>query len=125
MTSAPHIQASALEESAAALRVLLVTAPSVDVGRSLAQTLVQERLVACVTVLPGVTSVYRWEGKLEESSEVLLIMKTVGDRMQLLMERIRALHPYAVPEVLALPVHAALPAYAAWVVAESGPAAGT
>lgn len=96
--------------------VALATAPDVDVARSIARALVNERLVACVNVIPGMTSIYRWEGKVEESAEALLIMKTVPDRVPSLVARVRELHPYKVPEVVALPVHAALPAYAAWVV---------
>ena len=101
------------------LQVVLATAPSVEVAKTIARALVEERLVACVNVVPGVTSIYRWQGKLEETAEVLLVMKTVTDRLQVLVARVKELHPYKVPEVLALPVDAALPAYAEWVVDET------
>jgi periplasmic divalent cation tolerance protein len=103
-----------------ALRVVLVTAPSAEVGEKIARTVVEERLVACVNVLAGVTSIYRWQGRVEQASEVLLVMKTVQDRLATLTSRVKELHPYSVPEVLALPVDAALPAYAEWIAEETG-----
>ena len=101
------------------LQVVLATAPSVEIAKAIARTLVEERLVACVNIVSGVTSVYRWQGKLEESAEVLLVMKTVTERLPVLVSRVTELHPYKVPEVVALPVDAALPAYAEWVVDET------
>ena len=80
-----------------------------------------ERLVACVNIVAGVTSIYRWQGVVEEASEVLVIMKTVAERLPSLVARVRELHPHKVPEVVALPVDAALPAYAAWVADETAP----
>lgn len=101
------------------LRVVLSTAPDTEAAKSIARTLVEERIVACVNIVSGVHSVYRWQGKIEESGEVLLVMKTVQDRLSALVSRVKELHPYSVPEVLALPVDAALPAYAAWVADET------
>jgi periplasmic divalent cation tolerance protein len=101
--------------SADATQVVLVTAPSPEVGLSLARTVVDERLAACVNVVPGVTSVYVWEGKREEAAEVLLVIKTEAHRYPALERRLREQHPYSVPEVLALPVEAGSPAYLAWV----------
>jgi periplasmic divalent cation tolerance protein len=103
----------------APLRVVLVTAPDAEVAKTLARTVVEERLVACVNVLGGVHSVYRWQGKVEEAAEVLLVMKTVQDRLSPLVARVKELHPYKVPEVIALPVETALPAYAAWIADET------
>ena len=103
-----------------AVRVLFVTAPDGTVARAIARTLVEERLAACVSTLPGVESVYRWQGKIEEAREVLLVIKTVHERVPALMVRVKELHPYEVPEVIALPVEAALPAYAAWVLDATG-----
>jgi periplasmic divalent cation tolerance protein len=102
-----------------ALQVVLATAPDIGVARTIARTLVDERLVACVNIVGGVTSIYRWQGKIEESAEALLVMKTVTDRLQVLVSRVKDLHPNKVPEVIALPVDAALPAYAQWVVDET------
>lgn len=99
--------------------VVFSTAPDAETAARIARALVTERLVACVNVVAGVTSVYRWQGKLEEAAEVLLVMKTVADRIPALAARLKELHPYEVPELLALPVDAALPAYAQWVAAET------
>jgi len=94
--------------------LVLVTAPP-DAGRELARKLVEERLAACVNQVPGIRSVYRWEGKLEEDEEVLLLIKTTGERLEALMKRVPELHPYRVPEVLALPVAQGHPPYLAWL----------
>jgi len=100
--------------------LVLVTAPAGEEGPALARSLVDERLAACVTVLPGVSSVYRWEGAVETASESLLLVKTRRDRLDHLRERIVELHPYDVPEVVALPIVGGLEAYLDWVIAESG-----
>ena len=99
--------------------LVLVAAPDEATGRRIARALVEERLAACVNVLPGVRSVYRWKGAVEEASEVLLIAKTRADRSAALASRVRALHPYQLPEVVVLPVTDGSRAYLRWVVAES------
>ena len=96
-------------------RVVLVTAPSPDVGAALGRTLVDERLAACVNVIPGLTSIYRWQGQREEASECLLVIKTDETRYAELERRVLELHPYTVPEVLALPVERGAPAYVEWL----------
>lgn len=103
----------------AQLQVVLVTAPDSEVAKTIARTLLDERLVACVNVTSPVTSIYRWQGKVEEATEVLMVMKTVSERLAVLVARVKELHPYKVPEVIALPVEAALPAYVEWVVDET------
>lgn len=102
--------------------VALVTAPDIDTGARIARTLVEERLVACAALLPGVTSVYRWQGRVETSTEVQLVLKTARARADETVARVRALHPYEVPEILVLPVATGLPAYLGWVAAETTPA---
>lgn len=99
--------------------VVLVTAPSADQAAALARALVEERLAACGNVLPGVRSIYRWEGEVREDAEALLVLKTTRARLEALRERVLALHPYEVPEVLALPVEAGSAAYLAWVAGET------
>jgi periplasmic divalent cation tolerance protein len=99
--------------------VVLVTAPSAQQAAELARALVEERLAACGNVLPGVRSVYRWEGSVREDAEALLVLKTTRARLEALRERVLALHPYQVPEVLALPVEAGSAAYLAWISAET------
>src|SRR5262249_51280850 len=95
--------------------VVFVTAPSEAKAIELGQHLVDERLAACVTVVPGVTSIYRWEGKREQATEALLMIKTRADAYGALERRVLSLHPYSVPEVLALGTDAGAPAYLDWV----------
>jgi len=101
--------------------VVLVTAPSMDAGRSIAQTVLEEHLAACVSLQSEVESHYWWEGKLESARETMLVIKTSQDQYPALEERIRCLHEYSVPEILALPVTAGNPAYLAWVAQETRP----
>jgi periplasmic divalent cation tolerance protein len=84
--------------------VVLVTAPSAEKAAELARTLVEERLAACGNVVPGLRSIYRWEGQVQDEPEALLVLKTTRSRFEALRERVLALHPYEVPEVIALPV---------------------
>ncbi len=100
--------------------VVLVTVPSADEAARIARALVEERLAACGNVLPGLRSIYRWEGKVEDDAEALLVLKTTRARFAALRERVLALHPYTVAEVLALPVEAGSEKYLAWVAAETG-----
>lgn len=95
--------------------VVLVTTPSADVAAELARTLVGERLAACGNVLPGLRSIYRWQGAVQEDAEALLILKTTRARFEPLRDRVLALHPYEVPEVIALPVEAGSAAYLDWI----------
>jgi periplasmic divalent cation tolerance protein len=95
--------------------VVLVTAPSEEQAMDLGRRLVDERLAACVTVVPSVTSIFTWQGKREEAAESLLMIKTRRDAYQTLQQRVLGLHSYSVPEVLAVSVDAGAPAYLQWV----------
>ena len=95
--------------------VVFCSCPDVDSAGRLADTLVVERLAACVTRLPGATSVYHWDGAVHRDAEVLLIIKTTAERLANLTARIEALHPYEVPEVLAVPVAGGAERYLAWL----------
>lgn len=95
--------------------ILLLTAPNAENARQIARTLVEKRLAACVNLVPNITSIYRWEGQVQEEAEVLLIAKTHRLRLEALQAEIQAIHPYQVPELLALPVVAGLEAYLNWV----------
>lgn len=97
------------------VRVAFATAPDAEVAARIARALVEEELAACANLVSNVRSIYRWQGKLEDESEVMLILKTRADRVDALAERLRALHPYDVPELLVLPVESGLPAYLDWV----------
>jgi len=100
-------------------RLVFVTAPDVDVAQKLARALVDERLAACASLLPGVTSIYRWRGEVHEEDEVLLLIKTCSGRLEELVRRIAELHPYEVPEIIAVePVHVE-PRYLAWLQSET------
>jgi len=95
--------------------VVLITAPNQEVARSLARALVEERLAACVNLVPGLTSIYRWQGEVVEDQEVLLLVKTTTFAFPRLKERVLALHPYTVPEIIALPIAEGHGAYLDWL----------
>lgn len=95
--------------------VCLCTCPGADVAARIARALVEERLAACVNVLPGVRSVYRWQGAVEEADEVLLVAKTTRAALPALRARLPALHPYELPELVAVEVADGLPAYLRWI----------
>jgi periplasmic divalent cation tolerance protein len=99
------------------VRVVLVTCPTADVAAGLARTLVEEGLAACGNVVPGVRSIYRWQGRVVDEPEVLLVLKTTTGRFEALRTRVVALHPYEVPEVLGLAVDAGHAPYLTWVAA--------
>ncbi|WP_313927823.1 divalent-cation tolerance protein CutA [Pseudoxanthomonas sp.] len=99
--------------------LILSTVPDADTAQRLARTLVEERLAACVNLLPGVVSTYHWQGRVEQATEVQLLAKTSGDRKQALIARLAELHPYELPEILAVEAAAGLPAYLDWVAAET------
>ena len=103
---------------------MLSTASSAEEGVGLGRRLVEERLAACVNVLPGVRSLYIWEGALQETDEALLVIKTRRDRYPALARRIQELHSYSVPEILAVPVESGSPAYIDWVLATVAPGGG-
>lgn len=101
------------------IRVVLTTTPDEGVAERLARALVEERLAACVNVVPGVRSFYRWEGKLHEDSEVLLVIKSHRNRSKALAARIKDLHPYELPEVLELPASGGSGSYLDWIATET------
>ena len=96
-------------------RVVLVTTPDAATAEGLVDRLVAEGIVACGNILPGVTSIYRWRGKVERTAEALVVFKTTAAGADRLVARVPELHPYEVPEVLVLPVEAGHGAYLAWI----------
>jgi len=88
---------------------------------ALARQLVEDRLIACANIIPGLTSIYRWDGAIQEDQETLLVMKTRAERIPALTERIRELHSYDVPEVIALPLaeNEGNPDYLRWLVEQT------
>ena len=101
--------------------VAFITAPDLQTGTGIARALVEERLVACVNLVPGIRSIYRWEGAVEEEAEVLLVVKTRSDRARDLVDRVAELHPYELPEVVMLPAVGGNPPYLDWVREEAAP----
>ena len=96
-----------------------VAAGSVEEAQRLARTVVSERLAACANMIPGMRSVYWWQGEMGEAEETIVVFKTRSDRFDALAARVEALHSYDCPCVVALPVTAGLPAYLGWIASES------
>jgi periplasmic divalent cation tolerance protein len=98
--------------------VVLVSCDSVETASRIARDLVDQRLAACVTRIPGAVSVYRWEGGVEEAEEVLLLAKTSITLAGPLAERVASLHPYKVPEIITLPLVSGWSPYVDWLLGE-------
>ncbi|PRQ21282.1 putative divalent ion tolerance protein, CutA [Rosa chinensis] len=95
--------------------VVYVTVPNKEVGKKLAESLVREKLAACVNIVPGILSIYQWEGEVQTDSEELLIIKTRQSLFEALTEHVKTNHPYDVPEVIALPINAGSLNYLEWI----------
>lgn len=107
--------------NAASFVVVLVTAPDLNTARQLAHALLEARVVACANLLPGLESHYWWQGRLENSAEVLLVLKTTRRRLKDLEKIVLAHHPYDTPEILALPVVQGTSKYLRWLGTEVRP----
>ena len=99
--------------------VVLCTCPDEATAVRIARTLVEERLAACANALPGVVSIYRWQGELQDDREVLLLIKSNAGAWAALEARIRELHPYELPEVVAVPIVRGSAAYLSWLLSAS------
>jgi len=99
--------------------VVLTTIATTDEAIRLIRSLLERRLIACGTILPGGRSLYRWEGKVAEEQEVVVLLKTRSARLASIEAAFADLHPYKVPELLALPVEAGLPRYLEWIAGET------
>ena len=97
--------------------VVFMTAANAEEASRLAGRLVEERLAACVQIIPQIESIYRWRGKVERQTEVLLIAKTVASKFDELEKEVRALHSYETPEIVAFPLIAGSSAYLEWLSA--------
>ncbi|MEE8445521.1 MAG: divalent-cation tolerance protein CutA, partial [Alphaproteobacteria bacterium] len=100
-------------------KLIYITAASADEAATIARTLVAERLAACANVFPPVRSFYWWEGKVQDDAEVVLIAKTRAALVPRLIERVKALHSYDCPCVVALPIEAGNPEFLAWIDGET------
>ena len=101
--------------------LVLCTCPDQATAESLARTIIESSLAACVNLLPGVQSIYRWEGRVELSAEILLLIKTARRCLPELEECIRTNHPYEVPEIIALDITSGYVAYLDWVLSSTLP----
>ena len=97
------------------MQIVLCTTPDREAAELIANTLVAEKLAACVNILPGVTSVYRWQGAIEQSEELLLVIKTSQTVWPMLEAQIQALHPYELPEIVAVPIKTGEAEYIQWL----------
>lgn len=97
------------------IRLILCTFPDADQARRIGHSLIEARLAACVNLIPGVESIYRWQGAVETSAEVLAVFKTTAATFPALESRLRELHPYEVPEIIALRPDQVAETYARWV----------
>jgi periplasmic divalent cation tolerance protein len=103
-----------------ATQIVLTTCPDESVAQQIASTLVSEKLAACVNIIPGLTSVYEWQGNIEQDNELLLLIKTRQALSDQLFDRIQALHPYELPEIITVPIEGGLPAYLDWILKTTG-----
>lgn len=99
--------------------VVLTTLASSDEAATFVRALLDRRLIACGTMLPGARSLYRWEGKVADEQEIVVLLKTRSARLEALQVAFRELHPYKVPELLALPVDTGLARYVEWINTET------
>ena len=100
-------------------QLVITNCPDEETANAIALAVVEEKLAACVNILPRVQSIYRWQGSVESAAEIPLLIKATTRNYPALEARIKALHPYEVPEIIALPVARGLPAYLNWVAAET------
>lgn len=99
--------------------VIYSTIGTIEDARTIARALVKEKLVACVNIIPKVESIYRWNGKIEEASECVLIAKTTEKNVERSIQTIRSLHPYEVPDIIVFPPVGGLKEYLAYVEDET------
>jgi periplasmic divalent cation tolerance protein len=97
--------------------VVFVTTPSKDIGEQIAKTLMETQMAACVNLLPEMRSIYTWEGEVCNEAEVMMVIKTQANLFEALAESIQSLHPYEVPEIIAVPIIAGSENYLAWIEA--------
>ena len=96
-------------------QIVLTACPDKACAERIARALVEEGLAACVNILPPMRSIYRWKGKIEDASEQLLVIKSAVAHFPAIRDRLRSLHPYELPEIIAVPIADGLPEYLAWL----------
>ncbi len=101
-------------------QIVLITAPSLDVAKMLGQELVKQKLAACVNITAPILSIYSWKGEIQQDEEVLLVVKTRAELVETaLIPAVKAIHPYEVPEIIALNIQAGLKDYLDWILFET------
>ncbi len=95
--------------------VVIVTASNEEEAAKIGKALVEERLAACANIVPKIRSIYRWEGKVQDDPEALMLIKTTDDLFEALIKRVKELHSYSVPEIIALPIGAGSSDYLSWI----------
>lgn len=101
--------------------VVFNTCPDADCAARIARAVVEQRLAACANILPGLRSIYTWQGAVEDAEEHLLIIKTTARAYPALQQAIAELHPYELPEIIAVPITSGLPGYLAWLDQSTAP----
>jgi len=96
-------------------QIILCTCPNQKTAEDLAGHLITEKLAACVNIIAGITSVYEWQGKIETSQEQLLLIKSHADKYDAIEATIKTIHPYELPEIIAVPIERGLPEYLQWI----------
>ena len=99
--------------------IVLTNCPDEDCANAIALAVVEEKLAACVNILPRMQSIYRWQGAIESASEIALLIKSTAKNYPALEKRIAELHPYDLPEIIALPITQGLPTYLNWLATET------
>ncbi|CAD5234585.1 unnamed protein product [Bursaphelenchus xylophilus] len=105
----------AYAKMASLFSVVYVTVPSKEVGKSIARELVNSKVAACVNIVPQVTSIYEWDGNVQEDEEAMLIIKTKTESLNQLKESVLRQHPYAIPEIIAMPIEQGHEPYLEWI----------
>jgi periplasmic divalent cation tolerance protein len=108
------------QENAMSVMFVYATTADLDEAKRIGRQAVEEQLAACANILPGATSIFRWEGKTEEASEAILILKTTEEKLERLIDRVKSLHSYDCPCIEALPVVEGNRDFLAWVMRETG-----
>jgi periplasmic divalent cation tolerance protein len=110
---------SSLPDMADEVLLAFSTFPDLETARRIARDLVTENFAACANIVPAIESIYRWQGKIEQGNETLVLFKTTSARSAAFQEQLKSLHPYDVPEIIFLPVTTGLPDYLRWVADNS------
>jgi periplasmic divalent cation tolerance protein len=110
---------SSLPEMADEILLALSTFPDIETARRISRDLVTGNFAACANIIPAIESIYRWQGKVEQANETLVLFKTTAVRYPAFQEKLKSLHPYDVPEIIACPVDKASPEYLRWVIDSS------